>query len=126
MKNASGYEPVQKQTVVEKQEQLSRKSKALLTKEARASKEDITIYDSDANSPGKMYEYECYYYSKILTNIEREILLLIANGHNNNSVAKKLGLSRHTVKFHLCLIMQKLRARNRAHATYLALKYSVI
>lgn len=51
-----------------------------------------------------------------LTARERQILLILGEGHQNKVVAHRLGLSEATVKFHLRNIYRKLRAQNRTQA----------
>jgi two-component system response regulator DesR len=51
-----------------------------------------------------------------LTEREREILALIAEGETNREIAKVLFLSPHTVKEHTSTMYRKLGARNRADA----------
>lgn len=51
-----------------------------------------------------------------LTTRERKILSLIAGGVSNKGVARSLGVSVNTVKFHLAAAFQKLNAATRAEA----------
>ena len=51
-----------------------------------------------------------------LTDREREILALIAEGATNREIAATLFLSPHTVKEHTSAVYRKLGARNRADA----------
>jgi DNA-binding NarL/FixJ family response regulator len=51
-----------------------------------------------------------------LTDREREILGLIAQGHNNNDIARRLGLSLKTVANHVSNIFSKLQVADRAQA----------
>jgi DNA-binding NarL/FixJ family response regulator len=51
-----------------------------------------------------------------LTNREREILDLLARGHNNRRIARQLVLSEKTVRNHISHIFAKLQVRNRADA----------
>jgi len=55
-----------------------------------------------------------------LSQREREILQLVAEGTNTKHIADLLYISETTVKSHLRSIMQKLHARNRAEAVALA------
>jgi len=57
-----------------------------------------------------------------LTSREREILEMIAEGASNRIIASRLGISRHTVKFHVASILVKLDAESRAEAVALALR----
>jgi two-component system response regulator DesR len=51
-----------------------------------------------------------------LTDREREILGLIAEGATNREIAEALFLSPHTIKEHTSTLYRKLGARNRADA----------
>jgi DNA-binding NarL/FixJ family response regulator len=61
-----------------------------------------------------------------LTAREREILELMADGANNGIIASRLGISRHTVKFHVASILAKLDARSRTEAVALALRAGLL
>jgi two-component system nitrate/nitrite response regulator NarL len=52
----------------------------------------------------------------ILTNREREILALLADGLANKQIAARLGISKNTVKTHLELLFEKLGVSSRAEA----------
>jgi DNA-binding NarL/FixJ family response regulator len=51
-----------------------------------------------------------------LTRKEAEILELVAGGHRNNAIARRLGVSLHTVKSHLYNLFRKIGAKNRVQA----------
>ena len=51
-----------------------------------------------------------------LTDREVEVLNLLAQGQQNKQIALALGISDHTVKFHVSSIYNKLNATNRAEA----------
>lgn len=51
-----------------------------------------------------------------LTEREQEVLSLLAKGLANKQIAVTLGISEHTVKFHVSSIYSKLNATNRAEA----------
>lgn len=57
-----------------------------------------------------------------LTSREREILEMMADGAHNRTIAARLGISRHTVKFHVTSILTKLGAESRTEAVTLALR----
>ena len=61
-----------------------------------------------------------------LTAREREIVELMADGASNRIIAARLGISRHTVKFHVAAILAKLGARSRAEAVAVALRRGVL
>ena len=52
----------------------------------------------------------------VLTNREREILALLADGLANKQIAARLGISKNTVKTHLELLFEKLDVSSRAEA----------
>jgi DNA-binding NarL/FixJ family response regulator len=52
----------------------------------------------------------------VLTNREREILALLADGLGNKQIAARLGISTNTVKTHLELLFEKLDVSSRAEA----------
>lgn len=61
-------------------------------------------------------------YPRQLTMRERKILSLIASGVSNKGIARKLGVSVNTVKFHLTAAFQKLGATTRAEAVTEAIR----
>lgn len=61
-----------------------------------------------------------------LTAREREVLALVAAGFANKEIARKLGISEHTVKFHVAAILGKLGAASRTEAGYLAARRGLI
>ncbi len=62
----------------------------------------------------------------LLTPREVEILAAIGEGLSNKEVARRLGISAHTVKFHLEAIFDKLGAGSRAEAVTKGLRRGVI
>jgi DNA-binding NarL/FixJ family response regulator len=52
-----------------------------------------------------------------LTHREREVLSLVAEGLANKAIARRLGISEHTVKFHVAAILAKLGVAGRQEAT---------
>lgn len=57
-----------------------------------------------------------------LTDREIEILQLLADGLNNIDIAEKLSVSQHTVKAHICNILQKLSVDDRTQAVARAMR----
>ena len=55
-----------------------------------------------------------------LTDRERSILQLVAEGMTNKEIARRLSLSEKTVKHYMTNILQKLQVRNRVEAALLA------
>lgn len=56
----------------------------------------------------------------ILTNREREVLRLLAEGATNRAIAEELSVSIETVKSHVHHIMQKMQVKDRTQAAVLA------
>ena len=61
-----------------------------------------------------------------LTPREIEVLRLLSLGLANKEIAARLGISEHTVKFHLSAIYSKLGAANRAEAVRRGLQRGLI
>jgi DNA-binding NarL/FixJ family response regulator len=55
-----------------------------------------------------------------LTEREREVLELVASGLPNKGIARALGISEHTVKFHVGAVLSKLEAQSRTEAVSIA------
>jgi len=62
----------------------------------------------------------------LLTPREVEVLAAIGNGLSNKAVARQLGISQHTVKFHVESILRKLGAASRAEAVHKGLRQRLI
>lgn len=54
------------------------------------------------------------------TNREQQVLLLLAQGLCNKSIGQQMGISPHTVRDHLCAMLQRTGCANRVQ---LALRY---
>jgi DNA-binding NarL/FixJ family response regulator len=61
-----------------------------------------------------------------LTQRERDVLELVAAGLTNKGIALRLGISEHTVKFHLASVLTKLDAGSRAEAVARAARRGLI
>ncbi|HTL77581.1 MAG TPA: helix-turn-helix transcriptional regulator [Casimicrobiaceae bacterium] len=62
----------------------------------------------------------------ILTPREREVLTLLAEGASNKTIARRLGISVHTAKFHVGSLIDKLDASGRTDAVTHAARRGVI
>lgn len=62
----------------------------------------------------------------LLTPRELEILACLGEGMSNKAVARRLGISAHTVKFHLEAVFTKLNATSRAEAVAKGLRRGLI
>ena len=61
-----------------------------------------------------------------LTPRELDVLALMAEGASNKTIAKRLGISVHTAKFHVGSILEKLDATGRTDAVLHAARRGVI
>ena len=61
-----------------------------------------------------------------LTSREREVLVLLADGLPNKIIAERLGISDHTVKFHVASILGKLGASSRTEAVTSAIRQGIL
>ncbi len=61
-----------------------------------------------------------------LTPREGDVLRLLAQGLTNRQIAAALGISEHTVKFHVSAIYAKLRVSNRAEAVRMGARWGFV
>jgi DNA-binding CsgD family transcriptional regulator len=61
-----------------------------------------------------------------LTDRERDVLRLLGEGLGNREIAAILGLSDHTVKFHLHSVFAKLGAESRTEAVSIAVRRGLL
>jgi DNA-binding CsgD family transcriptional regulator len=61
-----------------------------------------------------------------LTTREREVLVLVADGLHNREIAARLGVSEHTVKFHLGAVFGKLGASTRTEAVQKGIRLGIV
>jgi DNA-binding NarL/FixJ family response regulator len=64
--------------------------------------------------------------SRTLTARELEVLRMMAEGSANKTIAWKLGISEHTVKFHVASILGKLDAASRTEAVTIGVRRGLI
>jgi DNA-binding NarL/FixJ family response regulator len=65
-------------------------------------------------------------FAEQLTEREREVLQLVAQGLQNKEIAARLGIRERTVKFHVSTILSKLGAANRVEAVRLAVQQGLV
>ena len=63
---------------------------------------------------------------EMLTEREREVLGLLAQGRSNKDIAAALVITERTVKFHVSSIMNKLGASNRTEVVTLAVRKGIV
>jgi NarL family two-component system response regulator LiaR len=61
-----------------------------------------------------------------LTEREREVLVLMVKGLDNNEIAERLIVSRSTVKFHVSNILSKLLVTSRTEAVVVAIQHHLV
>jgi DNA-binding NarL/FixJ family response regulator len=64
--------------------------------------------------------------AEALTDREREVLTLLAQGRPNKEIALALSISERTVKFHVSAILAKLGAGNRTEAVTIAMQRGLV
>jgi two-component system, NarL family, response regulator YdfI len=63
---------------------------------------------------------------QILTPRETEVLGMVADGLGNKIIAARLGISTHTVKFHVASIFAKLNAGSRTEAVAIGIRHGLL
>lgn len=61
-----------------------------------------------------------------LSERERSVLRLIADGQSNKQIARSLGITERTVKFHVTSLLRKLAAETRAQAVAIAAQRGLV
>jgi DNA-binding NarL/FixJ family response regulator len=64
--------------------------------------------------------------SEEITSRETEVLRMLAEGRVNKDIGARLGISEHTVKFHISSILEKLGASTRTEAVTLGIRRGLI
>jgi DNA-binding NarL/FixJ family response regulator len=62
----------------------------------------------------------------VLTEREKQVLRLVADGKENDEIARELFISRHTVKNHIASILFKLQVANRIQAAVCAVRAAIV
>lgn len=57
---------------------------------------------------------------------ELEVLRLVARGFSNKEIAAELGITTHTVKYHLAALLEKLGVRSRTEAVSLGVRKGLV
>lgn len=82
----------------------------------------LTVFDSAAMPEPTGDEV----FNEALTPREAEVLQLLADGSGNREIAARLGISEHTIKFHIRSILGKLGAASRTDAVARGLRSGLI
>jgi len=85
---------------------------------ARGEPSEVSIVSS-ARQSGEPHGFD-------LTPREVDVLTLLAEGASNKTIAKQLGISVHTAKFHVSSLLEKLDATGRTDAVAHAARRGVI
>jgi DNA-binding NarL/FixJ family response regulator len=80
---------------------------------------DVTIVSGNRQSSVEPHGFD-------LTPRELDVLTLLAEGASNKTIAKQLGISVHTAKFHVSSLLEKLDATGRTDAVAHAARRGVI
>jgi DNA-binding NarL/FixJ family response regulator len=62
----------------------------------------------------------------VLTRRELSVLRLVAHGLGNKEIASELGISRHTVKYHLASLLAKLGVHSRTEAVTIGVRRGLV
>ena len=79
----------------------------------------VLVHPSEAVEHGEAVD-------SVLTPRELEVLALVAEGASNKAIARRLGISVHTAKFHVGSLIDKLDATGRTDAVTQAARLGVI
>lgn len=74
----------------------------------------------------KQYSKECNEKISLLTNREREVIKLIAQGFFNKEIASKMGITERTVKNHVSNIFKKIDVSDRTQAAIYAIRNNIV
>jgi DNA-binding NarL/FixJ family response regulator len=100
---------------------------AALTVAVRAAATGLIVLDPTvAGATGVHTHARTSENAETLTAREREVLLLVAEGLPNKAIARELGISEHTAKFHVGSLLGKLSAASRTEAVTLATRRGIL
>lgn len=98
----------------------------LVSTVAEIARGDIHFSSPVAQAPADTYETDTDTSGNILSNRERQILLMIAAGSTTSAIAQALGISRKTINSHRGSIMRKLHIHRAAGLTRYAIRQHLI
>jgi DNA-binding NarL/FixJ family response regulator len=93
---------------------------------ARSLTQGLVVMDPAFADQGFALSFSPQELDEPLTPREVEVLGLIAEGLSNRAIAGSLGISEHTVKFHVTSVMAKLDAQSRTEAVVRATRLGLL
>ena len=91
-----------------------------------AGSDDSTAIPAPDTRQGFIQQLQSLVSAPRLSHRELEVLNQVANGAGNKEIAFQAGTSEQTVKNQMTSILEKLEARNRAHAVTIAIRMGLI
>lgn len=88
--------------------------------------EGMTVVDDEVSERVLLHPRGTVELIEPLTNRENEVMHLLASGLTNKDIAQRLGISDHTVKFHVNGILGKLGVETRTEAVVQAAKLGLV
>jgi DNA-binding CsgD family transcriptional regulator len=100
---------------------------AMLSAAVRAVAAGLTVLDPERGRLPRLHlADQANDIAEPLTAREREVLVLVADGLPNKAIARALGISEHTAKFHVGSLLGKLGAASRAEAVAVATRRGIL
>jgi DNA-binding CsgD family transcriptional regulator len=84
------------------------------------------VVDEAAVRPGVRLDFGAENGDGALTRRELSVLRLVAHGLGNKEIAGELGISTHTVKYHLASLLAKLGVHSRTEAVTIGLRKGLV
>jgi len=84
------------------------------------------VVDEAAVRAGARLDFGAQNGGRTLTRRELSVLRLVAHGLGNKEIASELGISAHTVKYHLASLLAKLGVHSRTEAVTIGLRRGLV
>jgi DNA-binding NarL/FixJ family response regulator len=84
------------------------------------------VVDDAAVRAGAELDFGAQNGDRALTRRELSVLRLVAHGLGNKEIASELGISTHTVKYHLASLLAKLGVHSRTEAVTIGLRKGLV
>jgi ATP/maltotriose-dependent transcriptional regulator MalT len=84
------------------------------------------VVDEAAVRAGARLDFGAQNGGRTLTRRELGVLRLVAHGLGNKEIASELGISAHTVKYHLASLLAKLGVHSRTEAVTIGLRRGLV